>query len=73
MEQTVVSITTNYNNKGNNFHKQNKHLSVKDLLCPIVVTAPVFHAVKSELKAELDAITAQTTAGGTNSGGRRRR
>ena len=38
---------------------------MKDLLCSIVVTAPVFHAEMSELKAELERNTTQTTAGRT--------
>ena len=33
---------------------QKKHHSMKDLLPSIVVTAPVFHAEMSELKAELE-------------------
>ena len=45
---------------------------MKDLLPDIEVTAPVFHAEMSELKAELRNTT-QTTAGRTTSGGRRRR
>ena len=32
---------------------QKKHQSMKDLLNAILVTAPVFHAEMSELKAEL--------------------
>ena len=43
----------NYNNKQNNCHNQKKHHSMKDLLSDIEVTAPVFHAEMSELKAEL--------------------
>ena len=39
--------------------KQKKHQSMKDLLFNIVVTAPVFHAEMSELKAELDWNTRQ--------------
>ena len=66
-------MSTNCNNKQNNC-KQKKDLSMKDLLAYIEVTAPVFHAEMSELKAELEWNTAQTTAGGTtNSGGRRER
>jgi hypothetical protein len=57
--------------QGNNFHKQRKHLSVKDLLCDIPVTAPVFHAEMSELKAVFARNTTQTTAGRTTSGGGR--
>ena len=38
---------------------------MKDLLFSIEVTAPVFHAEMSELKAELEWNTKQTTAGGT--------
>ena len=63
----------NYANKQHNCHKQKKHQSMKDLLCDIEVTAPVFHAEMSELKAEFDWNTTQTKAGGTTSGGRRRR
>ena len=37
---------------------------MKDLLLDKEVKAPVFHFEMSELKAELDANTAQTTAGG---------
>ena len=66
----------NYNNKQNNCHKRKKHRSMKDLLPYIEVTAPVFHAEMSELKAEC-ANTTQTKAGRTTieqqSGGRRRR
>ena len=44
---------------------------MKVLLLDIVVTAPVFHAEMSELKAELSRNTAQTTEGRTtNSEGR---
>ena len=43
----------NYNNKQNSCHKEKKHLSVKDLLSGILVTAPVFHFEMSELKAVL--------------------
>ena len=46
---------------------------MKDLLFCIEVTASVFHAEMSELKAELCWNTTQTTAGRTTSGGRRRR
>ena len=62
---------SNYNNKQHNWHKRKKHHSMKDLLWPIEVTAPVFHAEMSELKAELDRNTTQTTAGRTTSEGRR--
>ena len=63
----------NYNNKQHNCHKQKKHQSMKDSQYIIEVTAPVFHAEMSELKAELDWNTTQTTSGRTQSGGRRRR
>jgi len=46
---------------------------MKDLLPCIEVTAPVSHFEMSELKAEFDSNTTQTTAGRTTSGGRRRR
>ena len=38
---------------------------MKDLLPCILITAPVFHAEMSELKAELDMNTTQSTAGRT--------
>ena len=44
---------------------QKKHQLMKDLLPCIVVTAPVFHAEMSELKAVLDLNTTQSTAGRT--------
>jgi hypothetical protein len=46
---------------------------MKDLLYPISITAPVFHAEMSELKADAYWNTAQTKAGRTPSGGRRQR
>ena len=52
---------------------QTKDQTMKDLLTSIMVTAPVFHAEMSELKAELDRNTTQTKEGRTTSGGRRRR
>jgi hypothetical protein len=63
----------NYNNKQHNCHIQKNHHAMKYLLESILVTAPVFHFEMSELKAELDWNTTQTTAGRTTSGGRRRR
>ena len=70
----INGVNNNNYNKQNHCHKQKKHRSIKDLLAAILVTAPVFHAEMSELKAELEMNTAQTTAGRTTkSGGRRRR
>ena len=48
--QQTTSLDTN---------KRNNTRLGKDLLCCIVVTAPVFHFEMSELKAELDRNTAQ--------------
>jgi len=69
----MVSTTTTTTTNNNNCHNQKKHRSMKDLLYPILITAPVFHAEMSELKAELERNTTQTKAGRTTiCGGRRR-
>ena len=49
----MKSINKKYgvNNKNN---KQKKQHSIKDLLCNILATAPVFHFETSELKADAD-------------------
>ena len=54
MVSTTTTTTTNKT------IAQKKHQSMKDSLSPILVTAPVFHAEMSELKAELEWNTTQT-------------